>query len=519
MPAHASQGSVRLDPVAPAAPGQPLTIKGDTTLERIVLQIQRPNRTILWTDVVSGERFRSGVSITLPAALAAGEYELLAGAGADRTSIGFQVAAASGGEGGGPTHGDDDDGESASGSAQPSPAGQADDTDIRIGQDGILVAVGKTDASGVVRVVLSREMLEAAKLAGGSSKVRIELGETPGAGTYRTTFPAEAFTAAASGGSYELKTPLGLVHIPANAFGRQELAAAGQVSVVVGRRDASSLPGELQESLRGKPVIALHFELDGRPLPWRNDRAPITVELDYKPAPAERMNHELLAVWHIDEAQRVIPVPNGRFEPSAGKVIFRTTHFSTFAVAYKVPDFRDLNGYEWARKPVEVLAAKGIVQGAAPELFRPERSITRAEFVTLLVRTLELAASPEESSFEDVLPSDYYYEPVEAAKRLGIAQGTAAGRFEPDRPVTRQEMMTLAARALAAAGKLTLSADTSGLARFLDGQEAAPYARESIAALVRQGLIEGADGRLQLQQSSTRAETAVLMYRLYNEDK
>ncbi|MFX6622228.1 S-layer homology domain-containing protein, partial [Acinetobacter baumannii] len=85
--------------------------------------------------------------------------------------------------------------------------------------------------------------------------------------------------------------------------------------------------------------------------------------------------------------------------------------------------------------------------GVTESSYSPSAYITRADFITLLVRGLGLSATVQ-SNFEDIQRSAYYYEPVGIAKRLGIANGTGNNRFNPNEPITREDMMVLIARAL-----------------------------------------------------------------------
>ncbi|MGE5485143.1 MAG: S-layer homology domain-containing protein [Ignavibacteriales bacterium] len=92
--------------------------------------------------------------------------------------------------------------------------------------------------------------------------------------------------------------------------------------------------------------------------------------------------------------------------------------------------FDDLSGVEWARRPVEVLASKGIINGAGANTYSPAASITRADYLSLLVKTLGLTAQFYDN-FDDVEKSAYYHEAIGIAKRLGIASGTGENRFNP----------------------------------------------------------------------------------------
>ncbi|WP_158630149.1 S-layer homology domain-containing protein [Cohnella sp. AR92] len=182
------------------------------------------------------------------------------------------------------------------------------------------------------------------------------------------------------------------------------------------------------------------------------------------------------------------------------------------AAIYHYGTFEDLAGYEWARTEIEALAALGIIKGTSASSFSPARNISRADFVGLLVRAFQLDAKVD-GNFDDVRPSDYYYQEVGIARKLGIALGNGGNKFEPRSSMTRQDMMVTAERALRAAGKWK-DEPASDLSGFKDSGDVASYAVSPLALLVKKGIIQGYNGRIKPKDTATRAEAAVIVYRL-----
>ena len=177
--------------------------------------------------------------------------------------------------------------------------------------------------------------------------------------------------------------------------------------------------------------------------------------------------------------------------------------------------FADVDsGYKWADEAIGELYAKGIIQGTSGNTFSPERNVTRADFVVLMVRALGLKAGYE-GSFTDVQPDDYYYEALAIAKKLGIINGLEDGRFNPRGEITRQDMMVIAARALEVVNKLAAEGNKEDLDRFADAADVADYAAAKVAALVKEGIVQGDGSSLHPNGTATRAEAAVLIYRIY----
>ena len=177
--------------------------------------------------------------------------------------------------------------------------------------------------------------------------------------------------------------------------------------------------------------------------------------------------------------------------------------------------FTDVHdGYKWADEAIGELYAKGIIQGTSGNTFSPERNVTRADFVVLMVRALGLKAGYE-GSFTDVQPDDYYYEALAIAKKLGIINGLEDGRFDPRGDISRQDMMVIAARALEVVNKLAAEGNKEDLDRFADAAGVADYASAKVAALVKEGIVQGDGSSLHPNGTATRAEAAVLIHRIY----
>ncbi|SFD50648.1 S-layer homology domain-containing protein [Paenibacillus catalpae] len=183
-----------------------------------------------------------------------------------------------------------------------------------------------------------------------------------------------------------------------------------------------------------------------------------------------------------------------------------------------VPAFSDLLGYSWAEEAIHALARQGIIKGTSSTTFEPSRSVTRAEFITLLVRAMGLKAQVTDN-FADVPANAYYYEALGIVKQLGIALGSGENKFHPNATISRQDMMVLAARVLEVTNDEPLEGNAADLSGFIDKDRIADYAAESLAALVKKGIVTGSgNGRINPQGTTTRAEAAVIIYRILNMD-
>ena len=176
--------------------------------------------------------------------------------------------------------------------------------------------------------------------------------------------------------------------------------------------------------------------------------------------------------------------------------------------------FSDMDKHQWAQEAVETLAAKGIVKGTSDTTFSPGKNITRADFITLLVKALCLKADFK-ANFEDVKSDTYYYQAVGIAKQLGIASGTGDDKFNPKSEISRQDMMVLVAKAFKVAGIKLEAGSASDIDSFNDASKVSAYAEEAVAALIKEGIIKGSGNAINPKSQLTRAEAAVVIYKSF----
>lgn len=100
----------------------------------------------------------------------------------------------------------------------------------------------------------------------------------------------------------------------------------------------------------------------------------MTVSLPYTPTAEALQNPENIVIWYIDGGGNVVIIPNGRYDAATGTVVFSTTHFSDYAVAYNPVGFNDVAFDAWYYKPVGFVAARKIAEGTGGGNFSPRQS-------------------------------------------------------------------------------------------------------------------------------------------------
>jgi len=190
---------------------------------------------------------------------------------------------------------------------------------------------------------------------------------------------------------------------------------------------------------------------------------------------------------------------------------------STYALIYHPVTFDDVSNH-WSRSDVQDLASRLIVQGTGENSFSPDRSITRAEFTAILLRGLGLHSTKgtEKTAFKDVQTGSWYENDVQIAVSYGLISGYADESFHPNGNIIRAEAMTIISRALDLVELEQASASETEelLSTFTDSGIVQNWAAEGIASAVKQGLVQGTNGKLMANTAISRSQTAVIVKRL-----
>ena len=170
--------------------------------------------------------------------------------------------------------------------------------------------------------------------------------------------------------------------------------------------------------------------------------------------------------------------------------------------------FTDIDQSAWYHDGVHYMIENGMMNGVGNGMFEPNGSVTRAMLVTILYRQ---AGSPsvegKTNPFIDVKPNKYYTNAVIWAFHNGIVNGTTPTTFEPEEPVTREQIATILYRR---EGAPEVKQDLSA---FVDTDQVSSYAHAAMQWAVSEGVIKGDGNRLNAKGDATRAEIATMLMR------
>lgn len=171
--------------------------------------------------------------------------------------------------------------------------------------------------------------------------------------------------------------------------------------------------------------------------------------------------------------------------------------------------FEDLTDSHWAFEAVKYLHSLKIVNGRTEKFFEPNGNITRAEFSKLLVSALKIPLGNDSAlSYIDISAGEWYVPYISAASSKGIVQGSDGNRFNPDSPISRQDMSVMICRAYGLN-------DSDSLPSFDDSADIADYAKTAVTVLNKKGIINGVGNNLfDPNANATRAQAAQIIYKL-----
>lgn len=191
-----------------------------------------------------------------------------------------------------------------------------------------------------------------------------------------------------------------------------------------------------------------------------------------------------------------------------------TTQTIPVQIGATLIDFKDTTAH-WAREYIGRLAARGVVNGMGDNYYQPDATLTRAQFLTMLSKTI-FGLDPSQTApagFTDVPDFEWYYNYVNWGYANAIVNGTSETTFAPNDSITREQMAIMLTN-FARSTQLVLPETNTGTA-FTDSDMISPWASEAVNKIVLSGIMSGyPEGNYNPQGKATRAEAATVIYKL-----
>ncbi|CEN82002.1 glucan endo-1 [[Clostridium] sordellii] len=179
--------------------------------------------------------------------------------------------------------------------------------------------------------------------------------------------------------------------------------------------------------------------------------------------------------------------------------------------AHANPNLNDIYGH-WAKKEINQFISSGYVNGYEDGTFRPDSSITRAEFVKLVNKYFGFN-NKEDIKFSDIHTNDWYYKDICIASKAGYINGYEDKTFKPNKTITREEVSKIL---ISIKNKQDNVYDK--LNKYPDKNKVSNWAKPYVEGAIEQGYLKGDDlGLLNPTNNITRAESITILSRVSKE--
>ena len=177
----------------------------------------------------------------------------------------------------------------------------------------------------------------------------------------------------------------------------------------------------------------------------------------------------------------------------------------------KATDFKDYDAKAWYAEAVSAAVDNGLLYGKSATVIDPNGDMTRAEMAAIINRSFGCYKTADISQYKDVVKSKWYYKDVALAVQMGTYNGRSSSSMAPDSPITRQEAMTVVARALELDYDAYAKTD---LSKFADERNISSWALPYVRAMVGADYIHGRTKGLEPLDNITRAEFAQIFHNI-----
>ncbi|MGQ5392387.1 S-layer homology domain-containing protein [Paenibacillus sp. M.A.Huq-84] len=235
--------------------------------------------------------------------------------------------------------------------------------------------------------------------------------------------------------------------------------------------------------------------------------------------PKSLKGNQTPSVFFYDETKKTWVKVGG--EVNGNTITVKVNHFTKYAVfgvdqgadaaenTTQTINFSDISGH-WAETNIKQAVSTGIVSGYPNGSFKPNTTVTRAEFAVMLINALKPQRDGAALAFTDKEKiGAWTQKAVAQAVQAGIINGYEDGSFRPDAEITRSEMAAMIANALGKSIQATVTTS------FVDDKDIPAWAKGAVAAMYKQGILEGkGPNQFAPGDKTTRAEAVTVLLKM-----
>lgn len=178
-------------------------------------------------------------------------------------------------------------------------------------------------------------------------------------------------------------------------------------------------------------------------------------------------------------------------------------------------DITGVNAHKY-QSAIESLASRLIIDGKTKDKFEPNSNMTRAEFATIIVKSLGIETKGEEK-FKDIKKSDWFFDYVATANRYGIVNGVSKDEFKPNNTISKQEaaiMLTNAAKLAGMDIEMDKASVRDNLSQFEDYVLVKDWAMPSLAFCYREDILDDSSMSIDPKKIITRGEITQMVFNM-----
>jgi len=209
----------------------------------------------------------------------------------------------------------------------------------------------------------------------------------------------------------------------------------------------------------------------------------------------------------------------GKYNPITKELEAKINKSGIYSIVDNAKSFSDIKTKSAeVQNAVELLAAKGIINGTSAAEFSPDDTITRAEITSLICRIISKYDANADGGFSDVTPQNWYFGAAGSGKKIGIINGYANNTFRGSYVIPKIQIVSIAARVLKTEmGYLPCDNSYEVLSEFSDYSDIADWGKNDAAlANMANMIVKRKDGAFLPNEEMTRGDAAVILKRLYD---
>ncbi|HQO71458.1 MAG TPA: S-layer homology domain-containing protein [Sedimentibacter sp.] len=174
--------------------------------------------------------------------------------------------------------------------------------------------------------------------------------------------------------------------------------------------------------------------------------------------------------------------------------------------------FSDIDNH-WAKEWIKNAVGLGFVSGYEDGTFKPDRTITRAEFSTMLNKAMKIEIT-ENINFSDVREKEWFYKEIQKSVAAGFFSGYENNTFRPNNPIKREEVAKVVAGAIT-----TGNIDGEGATLLKDYSTIQEWAKDSVNTVYNKGYILGYPDKTYMPSKAlTRAEAVKIIFEIVDNE-